>query len=94
MSPDPAVHREELEFTHDTRLNIRRVQSRERVLLSLALLLQVALQWTWGIVLFVSPLYSQPECSSGTVLLLFFSPWKTRDIQTHGGSYALHAVWP
>ncbi|CAL1713781.1 unnamed protein product [Somion occarium] len=46
--------------------HIKAAQNRERVILALALLTQVVLQWTWGIILFVSPTYSQKECSGDT----------------------------
>ncbi len=64
-------------------------QNRERVILALALLTQVVLQWAWGIILFVSPTYTQPECSGDTVLMLFFSPFTVRKIKG-----ARFAVWP
>ncbi|KAI1789949.1 hypothetical protein LXA43DRAFT_1150765 [Ganoderma leucocontextum] len=50
---------------------VARAQNRQRVFLALALLTQVVLQWAWGVVLFVSPVYSQPNCSGQTALIFF-----------------------
>ncbi|CAL1713780.1 unnamed protein product [Somion occarium] len=69
--------------------HIKAAQNRERVILALALLTQVVLQWTWGIILFVSPTYSQKECSGDTVLLFFLYPFRVRDVK--GGKFV---VWP
>jgi hypothetical protein len=88
---------QDLEMTPDTRKKIKKRQERERKILSLALLLQVSLQWTWGFVLLLSPRYSQPECSGITNLVLFFlRTYSTKDIQTSQGgtAYHLHAVYP
>ena len=73
------------------RQKVEAAQSRERVILALALLTQVVLQWTWGIILFVSPVYKQPECSGDTVLMLFFSPFTVRRIR--GAKFAVWPMW-
>lgn len=66
-------------------------QNRERIILALALLIQVVLQWAWGIILFVSPAYSQSECSGDTILMLFFYPFTVRDIK--GAKFAVWPLW-
>ncbi|KAI0671246.1 hypothetical protein C8Q78DRAFT_1131643 [Trametes maxima] len=59
---------------------IRKAQSKQRLFLALALLTQVVLQWAWGIVLFVSPVYSQTNCSGDTTLLFFLARFTARQI--------------
>jgi hypothetical protein len=86
-------------MTFGTRKKIKERQTRERTLLSVALLLQVSLQWVWGFTLFLSPQYSQSECSGGTSLVLFFRTFLTSDIQTQsddqgGPTYYLLAYYP
>ncbi|PSR70899.1 hypothetical protein PHLCEN_2v13213 [Hermanssonia centrifuga] len=54
---------------------------------------QVILQWAWGIYLFVSPLYSQPECSGSTVLFMFLHSFDTSTINNLDKSYHFF-VWP
>jgi hypothetical protein len=87
-------------MTVGTRKKIKEQQTRERTLLSVALLLQVSLQWVWGFTLFLSPQYAQPECSGGTSLVLFFlRPFLTSNIQTQthdggGPTYYLQAYYP
>lgn len=73
-----------------------------RLILSISLLTQITLQWTWAITLFVSHTYQQPKCSAHTVLMLFLIPMNVSDI--HGAlSYKdgdpvrsrwSYAVWP
>ncbi|RDX44159.1 hypothetical protein OH76DRAFT_1559898 [Lentinus brumalis] len=53
------------------RKRIERAQSRQRLILAIAILTQVVLQWAWGIWLFVSPVYSQTNCSGETGLIFF-----------------------
>ncbi|KAI0691140.1 hypothetical protein C8T65DRAFT_85834 [Cerioporus squamosus] len=53
------------------RKRIERAQSRQRLILAIAILTQVVLQWAWGIWLFVSPVYSQTNCSGKTGLIFF-----------------------
>ncbi|KZT12241.1 uncharacterized protein LAESUDRAFT_754731 [Laetiporus sulphureus 93-53] len=55
-------------------------QTKQRAILSLALLIQVALQWAWGILMFVSPGYYQTACSNDTVLLFFFVPLRAANV--------------
>ena len=61
-------------------LCIERAQSRQRLFLALALLTQVVLQWAWGVVLFVSPVYSQTNCSGETSLIFFLARFTAREI--------------
>ncbi|KAI0369432.1 hypothetical protein BV20DRAFT_968016 [Pilatotrama ljubarskyi] len=68
------------QITPGDRIKIERAQSKQRLFLALALLTQVVLQWAWGIVLFVSPVYSQTNCSGDTALLLFMKPFTAREI--------------
>ena len=65
-------------MTHKRR--IERAQSRQRLFLALALLTQVVLQWAWGVVLFVSPVYSQTNCSGETSLIFFLARFTAREI--------------
>ncbi|KAH9919156.1 uncharacterized protein BXZ73DRAFT_92098 [Epithele typhae] len=74
------------EITVRHRKRIARAQSRQRVILALALLTQVVLQWAWGIVLFVSPSYSQRNCSGETRLVFFVAATFTaQDLNDHMG---------
>ncbi|THG96081.1 hypothetical protein EW026_g5682 [Hermanssonia centrifuga] len=75
------------------KLHIRKAQKRSRLLLCIALLLQVVFQWAWGIILFVSPLYSQPECNNDTRLVLFLYPFDTGRINNLDISRGF-LVWP
>ncbi|KAI0738827.1 hypothetical protein C8Q80DRAFT_212488 [Daedaleopsis nitida] len=67
-------------MTKGHKRRIVRAQSRARLFLAIALLTQVVLQWAWGIVLFVSPVYSQKECSGDTNLIFFLAPFTAREI--------------
>ncbi|KAF8969148.1 hypothetical protein BDZ97DRAFT_1915511 [Flammula alnicola] len=67
----------------------RRKVHQHRLILSLALLMQVALQWTWAIILFTDPEYAQKACNPDTIVLLFGKPFATSTIN-HG----LFVVWP
>ncbi|KAL7279567.1 hypothetical protein ACG7TL_005967 [Trametes sanguinea] len=62
------------------RARIQRAQGKQRLFLALALMTQVVLQWAWGIVLFVSPVYSQTNCSGDTVLMFFLARFTAREI--------------
>lgn len=79
------------EVDDDEQKKIEAAQNRERVILALALLTQVVLQWAWGIILFVSPIYDQPECSGDTVLMLFFAPFTVKKIK--GSRFAVWPMW-
>ncbi|KAH7097636.1 hypothetical protein BKA62DRAFT_774105 [Auriculariales sp. MPI-PUGE-AT-0066] len=46
----------------------------QRIVLSVALLAQVALQWSYAILLFTSPYFAERSCSSSTVVVLFGIP--------------------
>ena len=70
------------------RKRIECAQSRQRLFLALALLTQVVLQWSWGIVLFVSPVYSQTNCSGQTKLIFFLAPFTADEINNK-----LMVVW-
>ena len=54
------------------------------------------MQWTWAIYLFVSPSYSQSECSGDTLVLLFLAPFRTRHINSFDSSDsgARFLIWP
>ncbi|TCD66843.1 hypothetical protein EIP91_000797 [Steccherinum ochraceum] len=71
---------------------IKAAQNRERVVLSLALLTQVVLQWAWGIIMFVSPSYSGSYCSGGTIVLFFLAPFRGEQIDIRNGF--VFAIWP
>ncbi|KDQ15135.1 hypothetical protein BOTBODRAFT_303248 [Botryobasidium botryosum FD-172 SS1] len=66
-----------------------KVQHRGRVILSVALLMQVSLQWIWAIILFTHPWYSQTDCSGSTILVFFGASYTAHDIN-HGH----YAIWP
>ena len=70
------------------RERIERAQGQQRLFLALALLTQVVFQWAWGVVLFVSPAYSQTNCSGATELIFFLAPFTAREINDH-----LMTVW-
>ncbi|KAH9948278.1 hypothetical protein B0H21DRAFT_660500, partial [Amylocystis lapponica] len=80
---------EEEVYVNTHKKKIKKAQNKERVVLALALLIQVVLQWAWGIILFVSPSYSQTMCS-GTTRLRFFMRTFTASEINHGSFY----VWP
>ncbi|EKM48053.1 uncharacterized protein PHACADRAFT_214972, partial [Phanerochaete carnosa HHB-10118-sp] len=61
---------------------VKRAQRRARMVLSLALLIQVVLQWAWGVYLFTAWTYSQPACSADTTLVLFLAPFRTRTLNS------------
>ncbi|KAH7068583.1 hypothetical protein BKA62DRAFT_735474 [Auriculariales sp. MPI-PUGE-AT-0066] len=46
---------------------------RSRVMLSVALLTQISLQWAWATFLFVDPVYSQTACNPSTIVVFFGS---------------------
>lgn len=79
-----------VDFNRHKKKKVTAAQNRKRVVLALALLTQVVLQWAWGIILFISPVYDQPECSGQTTLILFFAPFCTQEINKAGKI----AVWP
>ena len=65
------------------RRRIERAQSRQRLILAIAILTQVVLQWAWGIWLFVDHAYSQTNCSGVTTLIFFFHPFKAEYINSN-----------
>ncbi|KAI0629929.1 hypothetical protein C8Q77DRAFT_1064531 [Trametes polyzona] len=62
------------------RVRIQKAQSTQRLFLAVALLTQVVLQWAWGVVLFVSPVYSQTNCSGDTKLVFFLATFTAREV--------------
>ncbi|CCL99762.1 uncharacterized protein FIBRA_01784 [Fibroporia radiculosa] len=78
-------------YTKTRRRYIRMSQEKQRTVLALALFLQVILQWSWGILMFVSPSYSQKACSADTVLLFFFVPLTAQHI--NDGRFYVWALW-
>ncbi|KAK7682320.1 hypothetical protein QCA50_014524 [Cerrena zonata] len=78
-------------YVNKHKRKILAAQNRERVVLSLALLTQVVLQWAWGIILFVSPVYSQKECSGDTMLVLFLRPFQAGTIK--GPKFVVWPLW-
>ncbi|EMD39485.1 hypothetical protein CERSUDRAFT_111785 [Gelatoporia subvermispora B] len=69
---------------------IKADQQRKRTILTLAILTQVVLQWTWGFVLFLSwSDYSQQGCNGSTVVLLFLARFTVQDINDN-----FFWVWP
>ena len=80
------------------KLRIKKAQRRQRIIISVVLLLQVVLQWAWGISLFVDPEYSQDYLNNSTRLILFFAPFETGSINStaenpHAGGFLLWASW-
>ncbi|KAI8986292.1 hypothetical protein BD414DRAFT_546366 [Trametes punicea] len=73
-------HNEVALFRDRDRTKIQEAQSKQRLFLALALLVQVVLQWAWGVILFVSPVYSQTNCSGDTILIFFLKPFTAREI--------------
>ena len=71
---------EQLTTTGRHKRRVARAQNRQRVFLALALLTQVVLQWAWGVVLFVSPVYAQANCSGDTALIFFLYRFTARGI--------------
>jgi len=59
-----------------------------RIVLSLALLAQVGLQWAYAGLLFTSPYYAQQSCNDYTVIVLFGAP-----IQAPAINDGLFGVW-
>ncbi len=77
---------------------IKKAQRRQREIISVVLLLQVVLQWAWGIYLFVSPTYSQDYLNNSTQLVLFLAPFETGSINKttdhpHAGGFLIWAAW-
>ncbi|CCL99773.1 uncharacterized protein FIBRA_01795 [Fibroporia radiculosa] len=67
-------------FLNRRKKQIQLSHMKQRTILALALLIQVTLQWAWGVLMFVSPSYSQTACSANTVLLFFFVPLTAQEI--------------
>lgn len=75
------------ETTHTT----GKERHRSRVILSLALIAQVSLQWTWATYLFTSPDYSQQICNQETNIVLFGRLMTAETINDH--HFWLWAGW-
>ncbi|TFK33225.1 hypothetical protein BDQ12DRAFT_445479 [Crucibulum laeve] len=67
----------------------RRKVHRQRIVLSLALLTQISLQWAWAILLFTDPNYAQTVCSAPTNVLIFGKPFTAGEINEH-----YYIIWP
>ncbi|RPD56700.1 hypothetical protein L226DRAFT_537871 [Lentinus tigrinus ALCF2SS1-7] len=72
------------------RKRIERAQSGQRLILAIAILTQVVLQWAWGIWLFVSPGYNQTNCSGQTDLIFFIHPFTASYIN---GNMIVWVLW-
>ncbi|KAH9481291.1 hypothetical protein JR316_0005813 [Psilocybe cubensis] len=64
---------------------------RQRLVLSLALLTQVALQWAWTITLFTDPEYYQKACIPSTIVVLFGRLFSVQKI--NHGQYIIWPLW-
>ncbi|KIM83250.1 hypothetical protein PILCRDRAFT_819493 [Piloderma croceum F 1598] len=64
---------------------------RSRVILSLALIAQVSLQWAWATYLFTSPYYAQQACNAYTTVVLFGVPMTAYKVNHH--YFGLWASW-
>ncbi|KAI0698128.1 hypothetical protein BC835DRAFT_691448 [Cytidiella melzeri] len=83
-------------YANTQKQRVKAAQRRQREVLSIVLLLQVVLQWAWGLFLFVDPRYSQPELSDSTILVLFMIPFDTgsmNDADTHTAGFLIWAAW-
>ncbi|THH31596.1 hypothetical protein EUX98_g2587 [Antrodiella citrinella] len=81
-------------YINRNKKKIKTAQMRGRVVLSLAILTQVVLQWTWGILMFVSSSYSGEYCSGETKLLFFLVPFKGSQLDiSEGWTFAVWPVW-
>ncbi|KAF8320588.1 uncharacterized protein EI90DRAFT_3158108 [Cantharellus anzutake] len=70
---------------------------RSRIVLSVALLLQISLQWYWTINLFTSHTYAQPWASGDTILMFFAYPFRVSSIAgstPHSNGRVWYGVWP
>ncbi|KAG8923144.1 hypothetical protein FRC00_006573 [Tulasnella sp. 408] len=75
---DPAAFRQE----QDER-------ARGRIILSLALLAQIVLQWIWAVMMFVDPFYAQNPCSGDTTIVYIAGFRKADDINKQFATWAL-----
>ncbi|PCH40458.1 hypothetical protein WOLCODRAFT_16544 [Wolfiporia cocos MD-104 SS10] len=66
-------------------------QMRQRIIISVALLLQVSLQWTWALIMFLSPAYQQTVCSGATALIFFFGQFSADEI--NDDKYYVWVLW-
>ena len=82
---------EQLTTTGRHKRKVARAQHRQRLFLAFALLTQVVLQWAWGVVLFVSPVYAQANCSGDTALIFFLYRFTAREI--NGGYMYVWVLW-
>ncbi|KAG8913869.1 hypothetical protein FRC01_004345, partial [Tulasnella sp. 417] len=63
-------------------------RARGRIILSLALLAQIVLQWIWAVVMFVDPFYAQNPCSGDTIVVYIAGFRKADDINRQFASWA------
>ncbi|KAI0088653.1 hypothetical protein BDY19DRAFT_178615 [Irpex rosettiformis] len=94
---DPSVLNASIQANR-RKLRIKKAQRRQRMIISFVLLLQVVLQWAWGISLFVDPRYSQDYLNNSTFLVLFLAPFETGSINNskeypHAGGFLIWAAW-
>ncbi|KAI0345541.1 hypothetical protein BDW22DRAFT_1481783 [Trametopsis cervina] len=75
-------------YANTKKQRVKAAQRRQRAVLSVVLLLQVVLQWAWGIFLFVNPHYSQADLSGGTKLVLFLAPFDAGALR-----FAIWSAW-
>lgn len=83
-------------YANTQKRRVKAAQRRQREILSVVLLLQVVLQWAWGIYLFVDNKYSQQELNNSTTLVMFMAPFETGSINNsrdHTGGYLIWAAW-
>ncbi|GBE85478.1 hypothetical protein SCP_0706650 [Sparassis crispa] len=76
-------------YVNTHKKKIKAEQNKERLILSLALLTQVVLQWAWGIILFVSPAYNQTCINANTILVFFLKPITAKEIND-----TTFVIWP
>ncbi|KAG8922841.1 hypothetical protein FRC01_013538 [Tulasnella sp. 417] len=63
-------------------------RARGRIILSLALLAQIVLQWIWTVFMFVYPVYAQKRCSPDTIIIYLAGSHRAEYIKNHFASWA------
>lgn len=66
-------------------------KTRGRIILSLALLMQIVLQWAWTVLMFVNPYYAQAPCSPSTIIVYIGGIRTAAEINKE--YFASWAVW-
>ncbi|KIO28097.1 hypothetical protein M407DRAFT_72334, partial [Tulasnella calospora MUT 4182] len=64
---------------------------RGRIVLSVVLLAQIILQWTWAVIIFVHPYYGQAPCSQTTTIVFLFGAYSAEEINEK--HFVLWALW-